>query len=188
MNLIINGTTIPTNASITFDGNPVDKVICDGVTVWERIVNWTLPFGYPNYRGVVTQNHVNVNCGFSVGDSLIYMHCQDSSGVSGSVSVYYTTPVDITGLRYMKCTYQGVTTDWGINYCDFGFGLGSSTAGKPGIYYGMPRSTCSYTTFVLDISAYTGSYYPGFWMAVPSFPEYGRSSVTNYVSKVEFTN
>jgi hypothetical protein len=34
MALIVNGTTIPTSATVKYNGTSLTKIICNGVTVW----------------------------------------------------------------------------------------------------------------------------------------------------------
>lgn len=36
MALIINGTTIPTSATVSFNGTNLTKIICNGVVVWQK--------------------------------------------------------------------------------------------------------------------------------------------------------
>ena len=65
MAIIVNGVNIPTNGDFIKVGNTiVDKVICNGVVVWERelgipITDWTKPnSGWEN----INPNCSNTNC------------------------------------------------------------------------------------------------------------------------------
>lgn len=46
MSLIINGVEIPTNGSVFYNGTDLDKIICNGVVVWEKIAFTTKEFDY----------------------------------------------------------------------------------------------------------------------------------------------
>ena len=107
MSLIIDGVEIPTNGSVFYNGTELDKIICNGVVVWEKItdidvaaaiINGTLPYivyhgpdsvtGNGNTKRIVhtTQNcmvednnHGEYNTAIRVSDGVIAFNVRGSS-------------------------------------------------------------------------------------------------------------
>lgn len=63
MSLSINGTEVSSKSDVTYNGDPVKKIICDGSAVWEKVttepvtnfissnITWTMPNTGKDVRG-----------------------------------------------------------------------------------------------------------------------------------------
>ena len=172
MSLIIDGTTIPNKATITYNGNPIEKIICNGVEVWKLqkdvyVYNpgmsgsifsgcgaYPLTTGYhrPSYpdSSVVWANkgsYYEVTCGYQ------------------RVSLLTNSMVDLTPFNY-------ITIGGSLSFCGDGDnGGGWITADRVGTSYGgYSRIVTSGFKLIslntkTDIREITGSYYIGGYVA-----------------------
>ena len=105
MAIIVNGVNIPTNGDFIKVGNTnINKVVCNGVTVWERelgipIADWTKPnSGWSNVHGCNNDSNCIADIYFNISGHYT------SESKDGEYQI--TSPVFSTSL-YNKFSYTG---------------------------------------------------------------------------------
>ena len=152
MSLIINGTNIPQTSEVSCDNATLEKVLCDGQTVWQL------------------QRDISVSAGSSSGITMLSSQWSHSfSSTNGNVTgntFYVTMQLDLTPYKRVVINASGWATATRDNSAGYTFGAGvdsiPSTSSDHQIYgYYSTSEWCGMCKvrglpFTLDVSGYNG--------------------------------
>lgn len=118
MSLIINGVTIPEDdGSIFYNGTELDKVVCNGVTVWEKVVFTEQEFSYTGGVQVWTCPTTGVYklevWGAKGADVLVNRVVKSEGGYGGYC--YGNARIEKGSKLYICCGGAGDNCDHGYN-------------------------------------------------------------------------
>lgn len=124
MSLNINGTTDITD--VYFNNTAITKVVANGVTVWEKIINYTLTFNARTYNINNTTYYYNVTISNTNGDTLAEFTTQETHSLtikanthinikvttSNTSTAYHPQSMSINGTEYYLTNYRTDTSGY----------------------------------------------------------------------------